>query len=88
MFKAKANMVEDRCLYETAGLSRYLWRRRISAFQHYDASIALREEGSLLDLPFILKSIAAWPFPWSEMPRRYKTTAVMVKQHLFKRLFK
>lgn len=88
MFKAKTNIVEGRCLYGTAGLSRYLWRRRISAFQHYDASIALREEGQLLDLQFILKSIAAWPFPWSEMPRRYKIAAVMVKQHLLRQLFR
>jgi len=88
MFDARTRLIERRCLYGTGGLSRYLWRRRISAFQHYDASLALREEGSLLDLPFILKSIAAWPFPWSEMPRRYKIAAVMVKQHFFKRLFK
>lgn len=86
MFKLRARLIERRCLYGTAGISRYLWRRRISAFQHYDASIALREEGSPLDLSFIFKSIALWPFPWSEMPKRYKIAAVMVKQHFLKRL--
>jgi glycosyltransferase involved in cell wall biosynthesis len=86
MCEARAALVETRCLYGTSGLSRRVLRRRISAFQHYDASISLREVGSLLDLPFILKSIAAWPFPWSEMPKRYKVAAVMVKQHLCKQL--
>lgn len=86
MFKARFGLIEGRCLYGMTGVSRRSWRRRVSAFLHYDASIALREERSVLDLPLILKSIAAWPFPWSEMPKRYKTAAVMVKQHLFRRL--
>jgi glycosyltransferase involved in cell wall biosynthesis len=85
MFKAKGGLLEGRCLYDTAGFSKHLWRRRISAFLYYDTSIALREEGSPLDLAFMLKSIAAWPFPWSEMPGRYKMAVVMAKQHLFKR---
>jgi hypothetical protein len=68
----------------TTGLSRFLWFRRITAFNYYDTSIALREEGSPLDLPFIFKSIALWPFPWSDMSNRYKIAAVMVKQLLFK----
>jgi hypothetical protein len=71
----------------TTGISRVLWRRRISAFNHYDAAIALREEGSLLDLSFVLKSLALWPFPWSDMPRRYKIAAVMIKQHWSSRFF-
>jgi glycosyltransferase involved in cell wall biosynthesis len=88
MFNAGAILRNNQCLYGTAGLSRYLWRRRISAFQHYDTSIALREEGSPFDLPFIFKSIALWPFPVCVLPmKRYKVAAVMVKQHLVKRLF-
>jgi hypothetical protein len=88
MFKARASLIEERYLYGTAGLSRRLWRRRVSAFRHYDASIALREEGSPLDLPFIFKSIALWPFPRSDMPHRYKIAVVMVKQHIFARFFR
>jgi glycosyltransferase involved in cell wall biosynthesis len=85
MFKAKAALIECQCLHGTTGLSRYLLRRRISAFLHYDTAIALREEGSLLDLPFIFKSIALWPFPGNEIPlKRYKVAAVMLKQHLFR----
>lgn len=86
MYEARYGLLEKRCLYGMTGMLRRSWRRKVNAFLHYDASIALREEGSTLDLPFIFKSIAAWPFPWSEMPKRYKTAAVMVKQHLFKRL--
>lgn len=89
LFKAKAGLIENRCLMGTSGLSRRVWRRRILAFMHYDASIALREEGSRLDLPFIFKSIALWPFPWSELPmKRYKVAAVMVKQHLSRRMLR
>jgi glycosyltransferase involved in cell wall biosynthesis len=81
-------LIESSCLLGTSGISRFLWRRRISAFSYYDTSITLREGGSLLDLQFILKSIVLWPFPWSEMPmRRYKVAAVMVRQHLFNRFF-
>lgn len=86
MFKAKEGLLEGRCLNGTAGISKHLWRRKLTAFLHYDTSIALREESSPLDLAFMLKSIAAWPFLWSEMPRRYKIAAVMAKQHLFKHL--
>jgi glycosyltransferase involved in cell wall biosynthesis len=88
-FTVRTSMVEIRCLYGTAGVSRYFWRRKILAFMYYDTSIALREEGSLLDLQFIFRSIALWPFLWKEMPMmRYKVAAVMVKQHQFKRLSK
>jgi glycosyltransferase involved in cell wall biosynthesis len=86
LFQTKASLVEKRCLYETAGLSKNLWRRKILAFQYYDASIALREERSRNDFRFMLQSIALWPFRWSEMPRRYKIAAVMSKQHLFRYL--
>ena len=82
-------IINSSCLLGTAGLSRFLWRLRISAFNYFDTSIALREEGSLLALPFILKSIALWPFPCDGMPlTRYKVAAVMIKQHLHRRLSK
>jgi hypothetical protein len=85
MFEAKAGIIERRCLYGVSGPSRCFWRRRILAFLLYDTSIALREQGSRLDLRFILKSIALWPFSWSEMPmKRYKVAAVMAKQHLLR----
>jgi glycosyltransferase involved in cell wall biosynthesis len=83
-FHVRAPIIKSSCLLGTAGLSRFLWFLRISAFNYYDTSITLREEGSPLDLPFIIKSIALWPFPWSEMPIRYKIAVVMIKQHLFK----
>ena len=86
MYKARSGVAERRSLYGMTGALRRSWRRKVSAFLNYDAAIALREEGSALDLSLIFKSIAAWPFPWSAMPKRYKTAAVMVKQHLFKRL--
>lgn len=87
MFKERARLIEGSCLFGTNGLSKHVWRRKILAFLHFDASMALREEGSLLDLPFILTSIAFWPLPWKELPlRRYKVAAVMVQQHIARRL--
>jgi glycosyltransferase involved in cell wall biosynthesis len=78
-------IINSYCLLGTAGLSRFLWLRRVSAFNYYDTAIALREEGSPLDLPFILKSIALWPFPCNGMPmRRFKVVVVMVKQHILR----
>jgi len=86
-FSTHAAIIDSSCLLGASGVSRFLWRRRISAFNHYDTSLALREEGSRLDLSFVLASIALWPFPWSEMPmKRYKVAAVMLKQHLFRSL--
>jgi glycosyltransferase involved in cell wall biosynthesis len=82
-FFQRHSIIEGSCLSGTSGISRFLWRRRISAFNYYDTSIALREEGFPLFLFYMLKSIAAWPFPWKEMRSRYKITAVMVKQRFF-----
>jgi len=86
-FHERKAIIKSNCLLGTSGISRFFWRQRIAAFNYYDTAIALREEGSLLDLPFIFKSIALWPFPSSEMPlKRYKVAAVMLKQHLFRSL--
>jgi glycosyltransferase involved in cell wall biosynthesis len=86
-FYERVPIINSSCLLGTSGLSRFLWIRRISAFNYYDTAIALREECSPLDLPFILKSIALWPFPCDGMPmKRYKVAVVMVKQHLLRRI--
>jgi glycosyltransferase involved in cell wall biosynthesis len=83
MHKGRASLVESRCLQGLSGFARHLWRRKIRAFQNYDVSLALREEGSPLYLRYVVKSIAAWPFPGGITPmRRYKVAAVMAKQRL------
>ena len=87
LFESKISRIESRCLYGKTGLSRIILGRKISAFHHYDSSVALRDQGSKLDLRLMLKSLTLWPFPWSEISfRRYKIAAVMAKQHLFKRV--
>src|SRR4029077_12607357 len=81
-FKRHALLLEKRLLDGTSGLSRMAWRRWISAFQYYDAAIALREEGSRLDLEFLVRSLMCWPFPTSLAPlKRYKVFASMIVQH-------
>lgn len=82
-FNRHASLMEKRLLDGTSGLPRVAWRRWISAFQHYDAALALRHEGSRLDLRFLVRSLLLWPFPNSLLPlRRYKVFASMVLQHL------
>jgi glycosyltransferase involved in cell wall biosynthesis len=88
-FNARSYMIDNLCLAGTAGLSRLLWRRKLTAFQYYTTSIALREEDSSLDLRFILRSLVLWPFPSFTMSlKRYRILTVMVRQHLSRRLLR
>ncbi len=81
MYKAKTAVIDSRSLYRTSGVSRFLLRRRIHAFNHYDAAVEFREHGSTGFLGFILTSLLLWPFPGRMMPlARYKTAAVMFMQ--------
>jgi glycosyltransferase involved in cell wall biosynthesis len=68
------------CLFGTSGISRILWRRRILAYNYYDTSESLRDEGSHSFLPFMLMSFVLWPFPCIAMPNRYKVAIVMALQ--------
>jgi glycosyltransferase involved in cell wall biosynthesis len=68
------------CLFGTSGIFRFLCRRKISAYNYYDTSESLRDEGSLSFLPFILMSFILWPFPCVAMPNRYKVAIVMALQ--------
>ena len=79
-FHQRKLIINSSCLLGTSGISRFIWRRRISAFNYYDTSESLREEGSLSFLPFILKSFVLWPFPCIAMPNRYKVAIVMTLQ--------
>jgi glycosyltransferase involved in cell wall biosynthesis len=68
------------CLFGLSGISRFLWRRRISAYNYFDTSETLREEHSFRCLPFMLMSFLVWPFPCHEMPNRWKIAIVMTLQ--------
>jgi glycosyltransferase involved in cell wall biosynthesis len=74
------------CLFGTSGISRFLWRRRISAYNYFDTSESLRDEGSLSYLPFMVMSFVLWPFPCIAMPNRYKIAIVMAMQTCYKLL--
>jgi glycosyltransferase involved in cell wall biosynthesis len=83
LFKVRSAIIENGSLYQTSGLTSRLLRRKIHAFNHNDAAIALREEGSPEDLGLILRSLVLWPFPNKMLPWiRYKTAVVMLMQHL------
>jgi len=79
-FHQRPQIIEGSCLFGTSGVSRFLWRRRISAFNYYDTSESLRDEGSHSFLPFMLMSFVLWPFPCIVMPNRYKVAIVMAMQ--------
>jgi glycosyltransferase involved in cell wall biosynthesis len=79
-FHQRRPIIGGSCLFGTSGVSRFLWRQRISAFNYYDTSESLRDEGSLSYLPFMLMSFVLWPFPCIAMPNRYKIAIVMAMQ--------
>ena len=79
-FHIRKSIMNSSCLFGTSGISRFLWRRRISAYNYYDTSESLRDEGSLSYLPFMLMSFVLWPFPCIAMPNRFKTAIVMAMQ--------
>lgn len=82
-FRQFREIMRDRSLYQTSGLSRFLLFQKINAYQHFDFAIAIREEGSEEYLGNILKSLLFWPFPNAMLPlARYRVAAVMLVQKL------
>lgn len=79
-FQIRKSIMKSSCLFGTSGISRFLLHRRILAWNYYDTSESLRDEGSLSFLPFILMSFFLWPFPCIAMPNRYKVAIVMAMQ--------
>lgn len=89
VYEARKLIMNGLSLHGLSGLSRYLWRRKLNSFLHYDFSIMLRENGSPRDLEFVLRSLFLWPFPSEAIPfARYLVAAVMLKQHIEKGLRK
>jgi glycosyltransferase involved in cell wall biosynthesis len=79
-FHQRKLIINSSCLLGTSGISRFLWRRRILAFNYYDTSESLRDEGSHSFFLFMLMSFVLWPFPCIAMPNRWKVTIVMALQ--------
>ncbi|MGD0939356.1 MAG: glycosyltransferase family A protein [Terracidiphilus sp.] len=90
-FYQRQPIIQTSCLFATAGISRFLLRRRVSAYNYYDTSESLRDEGSLSYLPYMLMSFVHWPFSSIAMQNRYKVAIVMTLQtcaHLRKAFMK
>jgi glycosyltransferase involved in cell wall biosynthesis len=79
-FHHRTSIIKGSCLLGTIGISRFLWRRKLSAYNYYDTAESLRDEGSLSFLLFILMSFILWPLPCIAMPNRYKVAIVMALQ--------
>jgi glycosyltransferase involved in cell wall biosynthesis len=89
VYEARKLVMNGPCLHGLSGFSRHLWWRKINSFNLYDLSIVLRENDSPRDLEFIVRSLLFWPFPSETIPiRRYLIAAVMLKQHVEKRVRK
>jgi len=86
-FHERIPIMESNSLFAITGVSRFLWRQRILAYNYYDTAESLREEGSLSYLSFMLKSFVLWPFPCVAMPNRWKVAIVMAMQTCRARLF-
>lgn len=87
--EARYAAIESSGLYGLSGMQRALWRRKVRAFTDYDIAIRLREDGSARDLEFVLHSLLLWPLPSQAIPlKRYLIAAVMLKQHIERRLRK
>jgi glycosyltransferase involved in cell wall biosynthesis len=83
LFETKLGLLDRRLLRDTSGLNRAIWRRRILAFFHIDAALALREQGDPRCFDFAARSIALWPFVSKVLPaRRYATFLSMLKGRL------
>ncbi|MGO9316177.1 MAG: glycosyltransferase family 2 protein [Terracidiphilus sp.] len=79
-FHERPAIYRSSCLTGTSGVSRFLLRLRLLAYNYYDTAESLRDEGSLSYLPYMLKSFVLWPFPCFAMPNRYKVAIVMAMQ--------
>ncbi len=89
VYEARKHLMNGVSLHGLTGLSRFIWRRKLNSFLHYDYSIVLREEISPRDLEFVLRSLWLWPIPSEAMPmKRYLVAVAMLKQHLLKSLGK
>jgi glycosyltransferase involved in cell wall biosynthesis len=79
-FHQRIPIAKSSSLFGTSGISRLLWRQRILAYNYYDTSESLRDDGSRSYLPFMLMSFLLWPFPCFAMPNRWKVAIVMAMQ--------
>ena len=85
-FRQRIPIIKSSCLFGTSGISRFLWRQRILAFNYYDTSETMRDQGSPSYLSFILMSFVLWPFPCIAMPNRWKVAIIMGMQTCRRRL--
>jgi len=79
-FHERPEIYRSSCLTGTSGVSRFLLRLRLLAYNYFDTAESLQDDGSLEYFPFMLKSFVLWPFPCFAMPNRYKVAIVMAMQ--------
>ncbi len=79
MYREAVSMLEDRLLAGLSGVKRWLWRRRILAYQAYKGALTARasaEHGK--ELRYILNSFLYWPSPFWH-PHRLKVLTVRLR---------
>lgn len=82
MFAEAESMVEPYLLDGLSGWRRWLWRRRILAFQAYKAALTARAAGQHgREMQYILRSFGWWPSPAWES-RRAKVLAVSLRDRM------
>jgi glycosyltransferase involved in cell wall biosynthesis len=76
-FHVRQSIMKSSSLFGISGIRRFLLQRKVLAYNYFDTSESLREEGSLSYLSFALMSFVMWPFPCFVMPNRWKVTIRM-----------
>lgn len=76
MYNDFMKMLDDTLLADMSGLRRFLWRRRIIAYQAFKACLTARAAGDkATELQYMKKSVLEWPSPfWA--PERFRFFAV------------
>ena len=79
-FHVRQSIMKSSSLFGTSGIHRFLLQRKILAYNYFDTSETLRDDGSLSYLSFVLMSFVIWPFPCIAMPNRWKVAIRMALQ--------
>jgi glycosyltransferase involved in cell wall biosynthesis len=82
MLLALHQIVDTTLLTDLRGFRRWVWRRRICAYQLQSAALIARDNGLKGELSYMYRSLRAWPSPFWQ-PRRFVILAVSVRNRLY-----
>jgi glycosyltransferase involved in cell wall biosynthesis len=84
MLTAMEQILPSTLVSDLNGLQRWAWTRRIRAVQLYSAAMIARDNRLNGEVPYMLRSLAAWPSPFWE-PHRFAGLPVSLRNQLLHR---